>query len=116
MVTKRLDYESINNYTLKIVAKVGEKEKALRQSTFIISTLNYSFALEYYPWTKKLETPRYSTINMEVYVLLNSFNLNGHTLWFYPHTLYSIINCNTCMKVLHNNFYLNDHNSQGLRN
>ena len=34
MVTKRLDYESINNYTLKIVAKVGEKEKAVRESTF----------------------------------------------------------------------------------
>lgn len=26
VVTKRLDYESINNYTLKIVAKVGSKE------------------------------------------------------------------------------------------
>lgn len=32
VVTKRLDYESINNYTLKIVAKVGVKENALRES------------------------------------------------------------------------------------
>ncbi len=97
VVTKRLDYESINNYTLKIVAKVGGKKKYLK---VLFNRVYFnSHIKEYHPWSKKQEHLTQYNKQHHKEVILNSFQLNGHTLGFHPQIKQTVPNESAVQKL-----------------